>query len=67
MLVVLVLQTYVCMDVTNFVAPKPEGSSPYSQEPATGSYPEPTESTLPPANLPKIHSDPILPSTPQSS
>jgi hypothetical protein len=28
------------------VAPEPEGSSPYSQEPATGPYPEPTESTV---------------------
>jgi hypothetical protein len=34
------------------VAPEPEGSSPYSP------YPEPTGS-----NLPKIHSDPILPPT----
>jgi hypothetical protein len=58
---------YVCMGITNFVAPKPEDSSPCSQKPVTCSCPEPTESTLPPANLPKIHSDPILPSTPQSS
>jgi hypothetical protein len=28
------------------VAPEPEGSSPYSQEPATGPYPEPTGSNL---------------------
>jgi hypothetical protein len=42
------------------VAPEPEGSSLYSQVPATGPYPEPTESTPHlPANLPKIHSDPI--------
>jgi hypothetical protein len=27
------------------VAPEPEGSSPYSQQPTTGPYPEPTEST----------------------
>jgi hypothetical protein len=45
-----------------------EGSKPSSQEPATGHYPEPTESTSPPPiNLPKIHSHPILPSTPWSS
>jgi len=31
---------------TNSVAPEPEGSSPYSQEPATGPYPEPTGSNL---------------------
>jgi len=28
------------------VVPEPEGSSPYSQEPATGPYPEPTGSNL---------------------
>jgi hypothetical protein len=28
------------------MAPEPAGSSPYSQEPATGPYPEPTGSTL---------------------
>jgi hypothetical protein len=45
---------------SNFMAPKPEGSSPCSQEPATGPYSEQTESTpLPPADLPKIHFDPI--------
>jgi hypothetical protein len=50
------------------VGPEPESSSPYSQQPATGPYLEPTGSTLhPPASLPKIHSDPILPSTPWSS
>jgi hypothetical protein len=39
-----------------------------SQEPATGTYPEPIESTLrPPGSVLKIHSDPILPSTPRSS
>jgi hypothetical protein len=32
--------------VTNFVVPEHESSSLYSQEPATGSYPEPTGSTL---------------------
>jgi hypothetical protein len=36
------------------VAPEAKGSSPYSQEPATGPYPEPTG-----ANLPKIHFVPI--------
>jgi hypothetical protein len=54
---------------TNSVSPEPEGSSPYSQEPATGPYAEPARPTLHPlpANLPKIHSDDILPSTPRSS
>jgi hypothetical protein len=47
--------------ITNSMAPEPEGSSPYSQEPATGPYPAPTGSNLhSPSNLPKIHSDPIL-------
>jgi hypothetical protein len=32
--------------ITNSVAPEPEGSSPYSQQPATGPYPEPTGSNL---------------------
>jgi hypothetical protein len=50
------------------VVPEPESSSPYLQQQVTGPYPEPTEFTLHPrANLPKIHSDPILPSTPPSS
>jgi hypothetical protein len=31
--------------VTNSVAPEPEGSSPHSQQPANGPYPEPGEST----------------------
>jgi hypothetical protein len=31
--------------LTNSVAPETGGSSPYIQEPATGPYPEPTEST----------------------
>jgi hypothetical protein len=56
--------------LTNSVAPEPEGSSPHSQQPANGPYPEPGESTQhppPPTNLPKIHFDPILPSMPWSS
>jgi hypothetical protein len=49
---------------TNSVAPQPEGSSPHSQQPATDPYPEPDESTPhPPTSLPKVHFDPILPST----
>jgi hypothetical protein len=44
----------------NNLAPEPEGLSLHSKEPATGSCPEPVESTKhPPPNLPKIHSDPI--------
>jgi hypothetical protein len=54
--------------LTNSVAPEPEGSSSRSQDPATGHNPEPTGSTPhPTASLPKIHSDPIFPSTPRSS
>jgi hypothetical protein len=34
------------LHLTNSVAPEPEGSSPYSQEPATGPYSEPAASTL---------------------
>jgi hypothetical protein len=35
---------------------KPEGSSPYTQEPATCPYPEPDQSSPgPPPNLSKIH------------
>jgi hypothetical protein len=53
---------------TNSVAQEPKCSSPHSQQPATGPYPEPVESNPhPQANLPKIHSDSILPSTPWSS
>jgi hypothetical protein len=50
------------------MAPEPEGSSPHSQQPANGPYPEPSESTphTPPTNLSKVHFDPILPSTPWS-
>jgi hypothetical protein len=49
---------------------EPEGSSPYTQEPATCPYPEPDQSSLrppPPPNLSKIHFNIILPSTPGSS
>jgi hypothetical protein len=49
---------------SNSVAPEPADLSPYLQEPATGPWPEPTGSTLPPANLYKNHFDPIHPSTP---
>jgi hypothetical protein len=34
-------------ELTNSVAPEPEGSSPCSQQPATGPYPEPGESAPP--------------------
>jgi hypothetical protein len=52
----------------NSVAPEPEGSSPHSQQPAKGPYPEPGEPTpTPPNNLPKIYFHPIFPSTPWSS
>jgi hypothetical protein len=48
-------------EMTKSMAPESEGSSPCSQEPATGSYSESAESTPHvPARLPKIHSDPIL-------
>jgi hypothetical protein len=53
---------------SNSVVQEPEGLSPHSQQPATGSYPEPAESNPhPQASLSNIHSDPILPSTPWSS
>jgi hypothetical protein len=53
---------------TNSVAQEPEGSSPHSQQPDTGPYPEPVESNPhPQANLSMIHSDPIFPPTPWSS
>jgi hypothetical protein len=66
--------------LTNSVVPETESSSPHSQEPATSPYPEPDESTPyththththtptnQPTNLPKICSNPILPSMPRSS
>jgi hypothetical protein len=41
---------------TNSIALELEGSSPHSQQPSTGPYPEPTESAPPtPANLLNIH------------
>jgi hypothetical protein len=50
------------------VALEPECSSPRSQEPSTCPYHEPSESTShPTTNFSKIHSNPILPSTPRSS
>jgi hypothetical protein len=58
----------------NSVVPECEGSSLHSQKPANDPYPEPGESdprTPPPppphrTNLPKVHFEPILPSTPWS-
>jgi hypothetical protein len=38
--------------LTNSVAPEPEGSSPHSQQPANGPYPEPGESPPPPNQSP---------------
>jgi hypothetical protein len=53
---------------TKSVAPEPAGSWPYLQQPATGPYPQPVDPLYtPPANLPKINSDFILPSTPWPS
>jgi hypothetical protein len=46
---------------------KPEGLSPYTQEPTTCPYPEPDWSSLrPPPNLSKIYFNISLPSTPGS-
>jgi hypothetical protein len=58
---------YSCTDFKQYIScsaePEPEGLSLYLQEPATGPYPELTGSAPhPPASLPKILSDPILPS-----
>jgi hypothetical protein len=58
------------IDVTNSVAPEPEGSSPYLQEPATGPYSEPNGSTLHPQPVFLRYALTfwsILPSTPRSS
>jgi hypothetical protein len=41
----LTTRRYIPDDLTNSVAPEPEGSTPYSQDPA-GPYPEPTGSNL---------------------
>jgi hypothetical protein len=43
---------------------EPEGSSPYTQEPATYPYPEPDQASLrpPPPNVSKIFFNIILPS-----
>jgi hypothetical protein len=49
------------------VVQEPKGSTPHSQQPATGPYHEPVKSNPTPAILPKIHSDPILPPMPWSS
>jgi hypothetical protein len=38
--------------LTKSVAPEPVGLPPYSQEPATDPYPEPTGSTLPSPSQP---------------
>jgi hypothetical protein len=55
-------------EVTNSVAPEPDSSLPYSQEPTTAPYPEPTESNLHhPAYLAMSHPDYIVTSMPRSS
>jgi hypothetical protein len=47
---------------------EPEGSSPCSQKPAIGPYPEPAESSSPTdLHLPNVHLNVILPPTPRSS
>jgi hypothetical protein len=47
--------------LTNSVAQELEGLSTHTQQLATGLYTEPVESNPHlPANLPKIHSDPII-------
>jgi hypothetical protein len=64
------MNQWKCQDktVTNSEAQEPEGSTPHSQQPATGTCPEPVESNPHlPANLSKIHSDPTFPPTTSSS
>jgi hypothetical protein len=47
---------------------KPEGSLPYSQEPSTGPYPDPDQSSHTTPTYPsKIHFNIILPPTSKSS
>jgi hypothetical protein len=54
--------------ISSSVAQEPGASSPLSQQPTTGPYCEPVRSNpQTQANLPKIHSDTILPPTPWSS
>jgi hypothetical protein len=62
------LLIFTASKLTNSVTPKPAVSSQYLKATTIGRYPEPTGSTLylPDSHL-KINSDPILPSTPQSS
>jgi hypothetical protein len=46
---------------------EPEGSSPCSQKPATGPYPEPADFSSPiDPYLPKVHFNVILPPAPRS-
>jgi hypothetical protein len=54
------------LSITNSVAPEPRDSSRHSPMPATGPCPEKGNCTphSPPAFLPKIRSNPNLPSTP---
>jgi hypothetical protein len=51
------------MLLTNSVEPESEGSSPCSQEPATGPYPEPNESTSPPPPQPIILKSNLIPTS----
>jgi hypothetical protein len=62
-----ICENLTCQTKTNYVAQEPEDSSPHSQQPAICTYTEPVKyNPHTPASLPKIHSDPILPSTPWS-
>lgn len=47
--------SYHLLLLINLVVPETEGSSPRSQQLATGLYPEPTESTLSPLPYPSDH------------